>query len=331
MFREMPRYIGFPNQFWCESEFAFNNFEKMFKNKAPFFVSTFKFKDKETPIIDNLYFDIDSYFSIRVPYRNIKRLKSYCEKMDIPTVINFSGGKGFHLYALIKPMIPTSPKTKETVRDLMYSVQMRMAKESKIEAFDEPTFARLRFLTRFPTSKYIRKDTEVDEFDKREFYCRYLTDEEFDSGLKRIIKVIQEPGELPNTPKPTQTLQEIADSFDNFKVLHRENGITERIIINRKGDITPTIKALGLPCLQELSSHSHPSHFERVELVAWLKHLGYSDISINAFIKNCNWTRYSYPKTSYQVRTINPRMVKCSFLRKSYGHLCEKCPLKKMK
>ncbi|GAG40236.1 unnamed protein product, partial [marine sediment metagenome] len=144
MFKEMPRYIGFPNQFWCESKFAFNSFEKMFKNKAPFFVSTFRFKDKNTPIIDNLYFDIDSYFSIRVPYRNIKRLKNYCEKKDIPTLINFSGGKGFHLYALIKPMIPTSPVSKQSIRDLMYSVQMRIAKESKIEAYDEPTFGRIR-------------------------------------------------------------------------------------------------------------------------------------------------------------------------------------------
>jgi len=44
--------------------------------------------------------------------------------------------------------------------------------------------------------------------------------------------LIQEPGEVPNCPKPTQTLQEIADSFDNFKMLHRENGITEKIYCN---------------------------------------------------------------------------------------------------
>jgi len=329
MFNEMPRYIGFPNQFWCESKFAFDSFKKMFMNKAPFFVSTFQFKDKDTPIIDNLFFDIDSYFSIRIPYRNVKRLKSYCEKKDIPTVINFSGGKGFHLYALIKPMIPTSQISQQSVRDLMYSVQMRMAKEAKIEAFDEPTFGRLRFLTRYPTSKYMRRNEDINDFDKNDFYCRYLTDEEFDAGLKKIIKLVQEPGDLPNSPKPILTLQEIADTFDDFKMLHRENGISERIIISRKGDTIPTIAAIGLPCLQELSAHSHPSHFERIELVAWLKYLGYNDISINAFIKKCNWTRYSYPVTSYQVRTINPRMVKCSFLKKSYGHLCEKCSLRR--
>jgi len=327
MFNEMPRYIGFPNQFWCESKFAFDSFESMFKNKAPFFVSTFKFKDKDTPIIDNLFFDIDSYFSIRVPYRNINRLKSFCEKYDIPTVINFSGGKGFHLYALIKPMIPTSSKSKETIKDLMYSVQMRMAKEAKIEAFDEPTFGRLRFLTRYPTSKYIRRNEDTNDFDKNEFYCRYLTNDEFDMGLKKIIKLVKEPGQVPNSPTSSITLQEIADSFDNFKMYHRENGMKEQIFINRKGSTTPTISALGLPCLQDLAKHSHPSHFERIELVAWLKYLGYNDMSINAFIKSCNWTRYSYPITSYQVRTIKPRMVKCSFLKKSYGHLCERCSL----
>jgi len=110
----------------------------------------------------------------------------------------------------------------------MYSVQMRIAKDSKIEAYDEPTFGRLRFLTRYPTSKYIRRNEDTNEFDTKDFYCRYLTDEEFDSGLKRIIKLVQEPGELPNHPKPTHSLQEIADSFENFKMLHREDGISEK-------------------------------------------------------------------------------------------------------
>ena len=329
MFNETPRYCGFPNQLYVGSKFAFDSFERTFKNKVPFFVSTFQYTSKENPIVDNLYFDIDSYFSIRFPYRNIRRLRDYLYKKDIPCIINFSGGKGFHLYALIKPMQPTSPASKERIRDLMYSVQMRIAKEVGMEAFDEPTLGRIRFLTRYPTSRYIRQNEETGIYEESGFYCKNLTDDEFDAGLKTIQKTAREPGIVPNPPKSDITLQSIADSFKNFKMLHREDGKIERIILDRAGTNVPTIAAIGVPCLQELVKHSHPTHYERVELVAFLKYLGYTDLAINAFIKSCNWTRYSYAKTSYQVRTISPRYPKCSFLKKNYGHLCGECTLRK--
>lgn len=324
MFNEMCRYIGFPNQLWCESDFAFKSFEKTFKNKVPFFVSTFAFKDKETPIIDNLFFDIDSYFSLRIPYRNVKMLKEWCRRHDLSYIITFSGAKGFHLYILFKPIIPVSPASKDTVQTLMYSVQMRIAEETKIEAYDEPTFARLRFLCRYPTSLYWRRDDDTGKMETSGFYCRYLTDEEFDSGLKRISHLVKEPGIVPKALRPHHTLQEIADLFPNFKIRHRQESNIS-VNLQRNGMEVPTLAALGLPCLQELSKHSHPTHFERIELVSFLKFLGYTDLSINAFIRNCNWTRYSYNTTAYQVGTIKPRMVKCSFLKQSYGQVCDKC------
>lgn len=320
----MPRYIGVPNQFFCESNFAFKNFETLIKNKAPFFTGTFQFKDKETPIIDNLFFDIDSYFSLRIPYRNVKMLNDWCHKHDLPTIICFSGCKGFHLYLMFKPIIPTSQISKDTVQTLMYSVQMRIAEETKIEAYDEPTFARLKFLCRYPTSLYWRRDDDTGKMETSGYYCRYLTDEEFESGLKRISHLVKEPGIVPKAPKPIHTLQEIADMFSNFKIRHRqENNIA--VNLQRNGMEVPTLAALGLPCLQELSKHSHPTHFERIELVSFLKFLGYADMSIGAFIRNCNWTRYSYSITSYQIGTIKARMVKCSFLKQSYGNVCDKC------
>jgi len=90
MFKEMPRYVGFPNQLWVESKLAFRNFEIMFKDLVPFFVSHYRFKDPETPIVDNMFFDIDSYYSVRFPYRNSKILRHWSYKNDIPYLTNFS-------------------------------------------------------------------------------------------------------------------------------------------------------------------------------------------------------------------------------------------------
>lgn len=332
MFKETPRYVGFPNQLWVDNDFAFNNFESVFKNKAPFFVSTFKFKDKETPIVDNLFFDIDSYFSVRVPWRNVKRLKDWAYHRDIPYVINFSGGKGFHFYLLTKPAIPVSPKTQEHIRNVMYSVQVALAKEVKIEAYDEPTFGRLRFLMRYPTSKYVRKDEETGAFRTNDLYCRNLSDEEFDGGCKKISKLITEPGVLPRVPRSKFTLQDIADLLPNYRYIKRSiaqggGDVTDKIYLQRAGMNVPPVDGLGLPCLKEIVKHSHPTHFERIEIVSFMKLLGYTDIAIIQFIKKRRWTRFKYGVTRYQVKTIFPRFPKCTYLRKSYGHLCKNCPL----
>ena len=330
MFREMPRYVGFPNQIWVPSQFSFDSFERTFKGKAPFFVSTFRFKDKDTPIVDNLFFDIDSYYSVRFPHRNVMKLKNWADKHDIPHITNFSGGKGFHFYMIIQNIIPKTEDERLKTKALMYSVQLRLAEELGLEAYDEPTFGRLRFLCRFPTSKYIRMDEDTGSFVGNGMYCRALTDKEFDSGPKRIAKIVQDPGELPKKPRATKSLQEIADLFKDFKIIERqENKKEEQIRLQRAGNEIPTINALGLPCLKEIAGHSHPTHFERIEMVSWLKYLGYTDLAICAFIKRLGWTRYNYATTSYQVSTIKPRMVKCSFLRKQYEEYCKKCPRKR--
>ena len=332
MFTRMPRFIGVgnPHQFWCESDFAFKGFERMFKGKSPFFVSTFAFKeDKITPIINNLFFDIDSYFSVRIPYVNVRKLKLFCEQYNVPYVINFSGGKGFHFFMIFKPVTPVSPLAKNKMANLMYSLQVHISEMLGIEAYDEPTYGRLRFLVRYPTSLYIRPNEETGAYEAGDFYCRNISGEDFDKGLKHIRKLIVTPGEVPETPKATMTMNQLAKKLSGFKLRERVTKKTDNIDIKikRTGTVIPSITAVGVPCLQEIAAHAHPTHYERIELVSFLKLLGYTDTAICGFIRNRNWTRYNSSKTSYQVRTIAPRYPKCTFLRKSYGNLCKNCSL----
>jgi len=303
----------------------------MFKGQVPFFISTFPFKDYKTPIINNLFFDIDSYFSIRMPYRNVRKLKNFSEQYNIPYIINFSGGKGFHFFMIFKKKAPISPLAKAKMAKLMYSLQVYIAEEQKLEAYDEPTFGRLRFLVRYPTSLYIRRNEETGAFESNGFYCRNLTPEQFDEGPKHIAKYVEKPGTVPKEPKPTMSMSDLAKELKNFELKERAtkktNGRNIDINVKRKGTTIPSIAALGVPCLQEIASHAHPTHYERIELVSFLKWLGYTDTAIISFIRNRHWTRFNYTITSYQVRTIMPRYPKCSMLRKSYGHLCKDCSL----
>ena len=326
MFTELPRYVGFPTQIWVERPFALNSFYNNFNGKSPFFVSTYRFKDKITPIVDSLVFDIDSYFGLRAPYINTKALKSWCDNHKVPYIINFSGKKGMHLFLMVKPEIPKTPKEKEYLRNLMYSVQYALVKECNIDCIDLPTLGRLHWPIRYPTSRYVRfNDEGIPE--PNGCYCRNLTPEEFDKGLKHISTLVKQPGDIPTAPKPKHTIKDIAKMLPNFKMIYQRTSSADNISIARAGMTIPTVEAIGLPCLQEIVKHSHPSHPERIELVSFLKYMGYTDMSICRFIKNQNWTRHNDAKTRYQVSTIKPRLVKCSMLKKSYGECCKNCTL----
>jgi len=324
VFKDLPRYVGFPNQVFVKKRFAFDNFYKTFNGKAPFFVSTYQFKDKLTPIIDNILFDIDSYFGLRIPYNNTKAIKRFCDRKDIPYIIDFSGGKGFHFFMIIKDIIPRTPAEQESIKDTIYSIQVELSKKYKIQAVDYPTFGRSHFLVRYPTSKYVRHG------EQNGLYCRYIEADDFDKGIKHIAKLVREKGELPKKPKAQHTLQDIIEFIPNFKLHDRKNG-EDLIELIRSEMQPPTHNALMLPCMKELVTHGHPPHYERVELVAWLKWLGYTDTAIISFIENQHWTRYKREKTRYQVSTIKGRYPDCKKLEESYSELCEegKCPFRK--
>lgn len=327
MFKELPRFCGFPNQVFVKKEFAFKNFFRVFNGKSPFFVSTYQFKDRVTPIVDYLIFDIDSYFGLRIPYSNTRSLKRFCDKYRFPYLINFSGGKGFHLFMIIKDIVPETEVEKEELKDKIYSLQVAICKMLNIGAVDYATFGRLHFLIRYPTSIYVRKNDETGELEKNGHYCRNLSEEEFDKGLKYIGKISKTPGEVPRKPRATITIDDIISKVPKYKLIPRMNGI-DKIELIRAGMEPPTVCAIGLPCMKEFVKHHHPPHYERLELVAWLKFLGYTDLAIEIFIKNQHWTKYKPGITKYQVSTILSRYPKCKVLKESYGDLCRKCPLR---
>lgn len=315
--------MGFPNQCYVTKKFAFNSFFRELNGVAPFFVSTYQFKDKSTPIINSLVWDIDSNFGLRFPYKNTKTLKKFCENNDIPYVLNFSGQKGFHLFMIIKDIIP-KPEEKSALADKIYSTQIALSKQYHIDSVDYPTFGRLHFLIRYPTSKYVRSR------ETNGLYCRNLTPEDFDEGLKHIAEIVKTPGEVPETPKANHTLDDIIDLLPNYKEIERIDG-EDMIELMRSGMEPPTIEAVALPCLKELSQHSHPRHFERVELGSWLKFLGYTDLAIVTFMKNCNWTRFKYETTKYQITTLKPRYPNCKKLKETYSESCKYCLLNRRK
>jgi len=328
MFTDLPRWFGNPSQVYVTQKKALDNLIKTFNGKTPVFVSTYRFPTRNKPIVDMAVFDVDSKLSLRIPYKDTKKLKDFCDSKDIPYVIDFSGGKGFHFFLITKP-----EDGSEEVRDKLYSIQLSLVHNLKIHAIDIPTIGRLRWLIRYPGSRYIRINKEKGkkmEIINNSLYCRYIPANDFENGLEHILEMAKTPGEYPKKPKATLSMDEIIDKIPKFEMKHRYNGNDNLELLKSASNIAvPTIRAVGLPCLQQIANQKHPSHLERVELVAWLKAIGYRDTAIIAFIKNLKWTDYNYKDTATNVSAVKPRYPKCTWLRDRYPELCNNCSLRR--
>lgn len=329
MFTDLPRYFGNPSQIFITKKEALDNFIRIFSGKTPCFISTYKFITRAQPIVDMAVFDIDSKVNLRIPYKDTNKLKVFCDKNDIPYVIDFSGGKGFHFFMITKPE-NGSPE----VKDKLYSIQLGMVNQLDIRAIDLPTIGRLRWLIRIPTTPYIRfkrdKNKKVIDIINNGLYCRHIPPDEFDKGLEHILKMAESPGEIPKRPKATLSMNEIIEKIPKFKMKHRFNGNDHLELMQSAQDTAvPTVCAIGLPCLQKIALLKHPSHYDRIELVSWLKAMGYRDISIVSLIKKLKWTDYNYKDTIANVASIKPRYPKCTWLRERYPDLCKDCSLRR--
>jgi len=327
MFTDLPRWFGTPAQVYVTNKDALNNLIKFFNGKSPVFVSTYKFPTRDIPIVNSCIFDIDSKLSLRIPYKDTKKLKDFCDKYDIPYIIDFSGGKGFHFFLITKPEEGTPE-----VKDKLYSIQLSLVNYLNIHAIDLPTIGRLRWLIRLPTTRYIRFINKGNKMEKinNDLYCRYIPGYEFDKGLNNVLRLAQDPGIIPKQPPATLTMDEIIDKIPKFQMKHRYNGNDQLEIMQSSGKIlVPSTCAVGLPCLQKIAQSKHPTHYERIELTAWLKIMGYRDIAITAYIKSLKWTDFSYKETAANVASIKPRYPKCSWLKERYPDMCTNCSLRR--
>jgi len=322
MFSELPRWIGFPNQIYVTSEFARDNLINKFNGKTPCFLSTFVFPSKQEMIVDRATFDIDSKLSLRIPYKDTKKLKYFAEKNEIPYRIVFSGGKGFHFYIFFKP-----EKGNDEIKTKLYSLQDSLVKALNIEAIDYPTIGRLRWLIRIPTTVYVNGNMQTNGN-----YCRWIPKDDFELGLKHILEIVKTPGKLPKKPEPKHTLNEICELIPNYTEKQQFNGLQTDFDLTQGGILTPTLEALGVPCLQRQITSNEPSELVRMETTCFLKFLGYRDISIIGFFKSLKWRDWNLQKTEYKVHQMKPRLPNCKKLRYVLGEEnCKDCSFRRKK
>jgi len=322
MFASLNCWLGFPERLYVESEFSLNNLISYYNGKRPCFRSVHRFVDRNTPMTDRIVNDHDSDLGWRIPYKEVKKLNDFAYSKDIEDVIICSGGKGFHWYLLFH---------EEPLTDLsnskIYSIQHSLKKYFNLQSTDEPLFGKKNLLIRIPTTKHVSLNKKTNQYEDNGNYCRYLTKEEFDKGLEHIEQLVKEPGEMPPSPKPTKTLDDIVQLIPEYKYRDKKDG-NLNIDLNPGGVLTPSLESIGLPCLKEVAKLQDPCYADRLELSSWLKLQGYRDMAITAFFRECKWQNFNVGKTMTILASIKPRFPKCSYLRDRYPN-CNGCSFKR--
>jgi len=277
-------------------------------------------------IVDKAVFDLDSKLSLRIPYKDADKLRKFCMEREIPYTIVFSGGKGFHFYIHTKPIYCDDDRVKSRVKSLLYSVQLSLVNHLGLQTIDLPTIGRLRFPIRLPGTVYINGSKR-----RNGNYCRWITNSEFEKGLDYVLEISKEGGgKVPPKPKTKFTLEDIAELIPKYELKKRYR-TTEYIdgcdLDIQGGILTPKKEAL-CTCMKVAVDENSPAHHVRVEIVSWLKLIGYRDIAITTFIKEMGWKDFNMEITEANVRTVKGRLPKCTMLREIYGDdLCKKCPV----
>ena len=323
MFCSLNRFLGFPNRIFVTNRVGIKNLINLYSGNRPCFVSVARYSGVDEEYMSYFPFDFDSLLGLRIPFKDTRKLVNFFSSHDIPHKVVVSGGKGFHCYFEFQ-----ETKVTPEVYNKIYSIQHSLKKYLNLQATDTPLFGKHHLMIRIPTTPYVSKKliNGEDIYAQNGNYCRYLTDDEFLSGLNKIKKYMLEPGIMPKQDTSLPSIDDLVDLIPNFKLRKKSDGSLNIDIVS-DGVLKPTLESVGLPCLKQIALSDSPSHPERIELVAWLKLLGYRDMAILSFIRTLSWKKFSVSKTAKQLATIKARFPKCSMLREKNPEQCKNCSL----
>ena len=236
--------------------------------------------------IDKIFFDLDSpvlqnaLFSLR---ELVKRL----EELNLPYIPLFSGRKGFHVYIPVKPWTPPNI---ETAKAVLRDVQESLA--GNIREADKHVFGDVRRKVRFPNTL------------NNGNYCVPLPPEGVWWPLSKIIDYAKQPHEVDYNLTPVDLLK-LSD--------------VEEVSVPARHDLEPEATYTSLPsfrlvarmirpCVARvLAVDKEPPHMVRVDLVAELRYLGFTEEQVFEVIKGLGWRDFDEKVTRYQIHQIYSR------------------------
>jgi len=323
LFSELPRWYGFPKQFYIEDEIARENILELYRGRAPCFATPYKYTGRKNPVVNCIINDFDSK-NLKVPYRDASRLITFLDNDNIDYRITFTTGKGFQVFPAIKPVKVLDEQIKVEMKTKAANIQLSLQSHLGLTSLDPKVIGRIRAVVRLPNTPYVNRHLKANGL-----YSIYVTKKEFQKGLDYLLKLAKSKKEMPPKLEPNISIDEFISLIPKFRIYKTYSEAPEDNIISSKTLRIPKLKNLGAKCLISELSNSNPAREVRFEATCWIKMMGYHDDSVIEFFSKLGWNNFSYKETRTQVSSIKPRRPSCSTLTNILGEkYCSNCPLR---
>jgi len=238
--------------------------------------------------IDKVFFDIDSH-SLDRSFDAVKKLARRLEEYSLPYIPVFSGRKGFHVYIPVKAWTPPNI---ETAKAVLRDIQKSLAGD--IKEADRHVFGDVKRKVRFPNTL------------NNGCYATPLPLDFTRWTLSDIVGFAKEPHDIEYDVKPTDLL-----ALTEMEILYRDYAEDD---VTASYDSMPRFRLVSKllrPCLAKyLAVEKDPPHMVRLNLVAELRYLGFTEDQVVELIGELGWRDFDERVTRYHVHHIYERKYK---------------------
>ncbi len=305
---KFPRAFGTPYQTIVNDVHTLDELIKSHTGKTPVFISHNAFgvvKDTNPVTIEvsKLFIDLDSEDKPENALLDVRILAKWCDKEQIPYVTVYSGGKGFHIYILFKPLtVYYSDNLCVLYKNILEWLKNKL--ELRTICFHGSSPRRLCRVW------YTLHVTETQTSNGR--YCYPLNPEWVHQ--KSIVDIenmsydppIIEP--INFTGKRELTIFDFCKKYEITDTPIVANEITERSIVCQFNGINNKFISSLFPnklCLQKEIESQNPKHAARFAMTVWLKNLGYSKEWVFQFFQDRNYIdKFRVGACTYQINHI---------------------------
>jgi len=362
-FHKTPRMVGMIHKLVLNKEQYKAALSEMRAVSSIPFVSVYSYKsfipfrgslEPSSVLIDKIPFDYDiddydsdadsSHLDIDSILPQLEKKKEQCLKdaqrfiddYDMTVGVVFSGGKGFHLYVILKDeLFKTFPDDNyQTATDYLFSAQVFLDKHRHS---DDSVKGMINGMIRLPNERYISKFGITDR------YSIPLTLNEMEYDIQDIIAMSRQGRRKVyiDVPKKLMTISEMREVLD-FEIKTSRVRITKwkgQPVFENNGNIYKEFIDHLLkhyPCVANAIKAPNPSHTARVNAVMHMAEILTGDTEtkievIEEILSGMDWVDFNPMTTHKQVMSIlykekRYRAPRCTKLKMQNFCIGEACP-----
>ena len=242
----------------------------------------------EKPVVDKVVFDLDGT-DLSIVLNDAIILTKNLQEKKIPFSVVFSGGKGFHIYGLLKPF--------EMSRDMAsyYLLNLEKLLSKDIKTVDTHLIGNVSAIIRVPNTT------------NKGRYCSPLPPDFDKMNIEGILDWSKSEHSFIFSNGELRTIQELTGD------LKFERKEVEEVVDSIKSDLIPSIeilKELIRPCIFNEIRKSNPIVMARIDFVSEMRFLSFTPRQILDVIRLFNWDNFDEEMTKYQIRRVFEKRLK---------------------